>query len=94
MAETIGCPVCQGSGMTGASSCARCRGTGSVKMPDANLLPQPAAAEADAEVSAEVRKIVEDELDEAMHTPRLKLKGRQVRLSAGSRRGRGIGFKN
>ncbi len=94
MAETIGCPVCQGSGMVGASSCGRCRGTGAVKMPDASLMPLP-AAEQEPEVSAEVRKLVEDELDEALHQPRLKLKGgRQVRLFAGPRRGKGLGFKN
>jgi hypothetical protein len=91
MADTVKCPVCQGSGMVGASSCGRCRGTGAVRAPEAGMGAELAAP---VEVTPELREIVEEELGEALHAPRLKLKGRQVRLSAGPRRGgKGLNFR-
>jgi hypothetical protein len=91
MADTLNCPVCQGSGMVGASSCGRCRGTGAVRAPEAGI-GEPLAAP--VEVTPELREIVEEELGEALHAPRLKLKGRQVKLSAGPRKGgRGLSFR-
>lgn len=93
MTETVGCPVCQGSGMVGASSCGRCRGTGTVRMPEAGFVPEPAAVAAE-EISPEVRQIVEEELDNSLSSSRLKLRGRHVKLSSGSRRTKGLSFKD
>jgi len=95
MADTLTCPVCQGSGMVGASSCGRCRGTGGVRLADPALAEQVAARP--AEIDPELREIVEEELGEELSgSARLKLKGRQVRLSAGPRRGgggKGLSFR-
>jgi RecJ-like exonuclease len=91
MADTLTCPVCQGSGMVGASSCGRCRGTGAVRMADPGLAESVAARP--AEVDPEIREIVEEELGEELGSARLKLKGgRQVKLTAGPRRGGGKGL--
>ena len=88
MADTHSCPVCQGSGMVGASSCSRCRGTGAVRMPDAGLLPEPVGSD---EISPDVRRLVEDELRAERKAEPKKLKG----LLAGTRhKGRGLGFKH
>lgn len=94
MADTLTCPVCQGSGMVGASSCGRCRGTGSVRALDPGAVDRVVARP--DEVAPEIREIVEEELGEELAgSPRLKLKGRQVRLSAGPRRGgnKGLSFR-
>jgi hypothetical protein len=38
MANTVECPVCHGSGMTGVSSCGRCRGAGVIRaLPDQDV---------------------------------------------------------
>jgi hypothetical protein len=78
--------------MTGASSCGRCRGTGAVRMTEIGL-PDPAPpAET---ISPEIREIVEEEYLASAPASRLKLKGRHVKLSAGSRRGgKGLSFKH
>jgi hypothetical protein len=62
-------------------------------MPDAGFVPEPTAPE---EISPEVRHLVEEELDTALQSPRLKLRGRLVKLSSGSsRKGRGgLNFKS
>ena len=78
MAHAIDCPVCHGSGMVGASSCAKCRGTGSIK----------AAPEMDAGGEAA------DALIERVEPRRAKVHHSPGKLSsAGKKTGKGLSFR-
>lgn len=78
MANSIDCPVCSGSGMTGSSSCSRCRGTGAIKT--------------GAEVG--VQEISLDDLNARTDVTRVKARNIGARLSsAGKKSGRGLSFK-
>jgi RecJ-like exonuclease len=79
MSNTVECPVCHGSGMTGASSCARCRGTGTVR------------AANESELAPEA---VGDDIVSRVTPKRLKPKTISTKLaSAGKKTGKGLSFK-
>lgn len=78
MAHAVDCPVCHGSGMVGASSCAKCRGTGSIK----------------ADVEMEAGDEAADALIERVEPRRVKVHRTPAKLSsAGKKTGKGLSFK-
>ncbi len=79
MANAVDCPVCHGSGMVGASSCTKCRGTGSIR----------ATVEMDAGDEAA------DALIQRVEPRRAKVhQGPPGKLSsAGRKTGKGLNFK-
>ena len=77
MANTVDCPVCHGSGMVGASSCGRCRGTGLIK----------------AQAEQDIQDSVGEELVTRVEPKRLKPGPASKLSSAGRKTGRGLSFK-
>jgi len=78
MANTVECPVCHGSGMVGASSCGRCRGTGTIR----------------AGVDQEVQDQAGEDVIERLEPKRLKARAPSGKLtSAGRKTGKGLSFK-
>ncbi len=78
MPQSIECPVCHGSGMVGASSCSRCRGTGSIRS-----LTVDDGADA-----------VGEDLVEHTEAKRMRVKTAPGKLaSAGRKTGKGLSFK-
>ena len=78
MPSSVECPVCHGSGMVGASSCSRCRGTGSIR-----------SLNVDDESDA-----VGEDLAERTEPKRMRVKTAPGKLSsAGRKTGKGLSFK-
>lgn len=78
MPQSVECPVCHGSGMVGASSCSRCRGTGSIRSLNTD----------------EQSEAVADDLIERVEPKRLRVKTSPGKLSsAGRKTGKGLSFK-